>query len=75
MEIPSERTGVLILRVWVEDGRADGFRARIVRTGSRDQVPPSAVSAVDDVLTAVRAWLDHILEPDGCEPDKCEPDG
>lgn len=75
MEIPSERTGVLILRVWVEDGRADGFRARIVRTGSRGQAPPSAASAVDDVLIAVRAWLDQLLETDRCEPGKCGPDG
>ncbi|MET7762864.1 hypothetical protein [Streptomyces sp. NPDC005336] len=64
MEIPSERTGVLILRVWVEDGRPDGFRARILRTGGRHQAPPTAVSAVDDVLTAVHAWLDQLLEPD-----------
>ncbi|EXU65184.1 hypothetical protein Z951_26935 [Streptomyces sp. PRh5] len=65
MEIPSERTGVLILRVWVEDGRPDGFRARIVPTGGGHQTAPCAVSAVDDVLTAVRAWLDQLLEPEG----------
>ncbi|AEM83783.1 MULTISPECIES: hypothetical protein [Streptomyces] len=64
MEIPSERTGVLILRVWVEGGRPDGFRARIVRTEDRHQAPPTAVSAVDDALTAVRAWLDQFIEPD-----------
>ncbi|MFI0820890.1 hypothetical protein ACH4TX_32820 [Streptomyces sp. NPDC021098] len=66
MEIHSEQAGVLILRVWVEEGRPDGFRARIVRTGGgRHQAPPTAVSAVDDVLAAVRAWLDQLLEPDG----------
>ncbi|MBA6441168.1 MULTISPECIES: hypothetical protein [Streptomyces] len=65
MEIPSERTGVLILRVWVEGGRPDGFRARIVPTGDGHQAVPTAVSAVDDVLTAVRAWLDQLLEPEG----------
>jgi hypothetical protein len=64
MEIPSERAGVLILRVWVEEGRPDGFRARIVRTGGRHQAPPTAVSAVDDVLATVHAWLDQLLEPD-----------
>ncbi|MGY0063934.1 hypothetical protein ACWY4P_47030 [Streptomyces sp. LZ34] len=64
MEIPSERTGVLILRVWMEGGRPDGFRARIVRTGGAHQAPPTAVSTVDDVLTAVHAWLDQLVEPD-----------
>ncbi|MGR3932362.1 MULTISPECIES: hypothetical protein [Streptomyces] len=63
MEIHSEQAGVLILRVWVEEGRPDGFRARIVLTGGRHQAPPTAVSAVDDVLEAVRAWLDQLLEP------------
>ncbi|MEU1802883.1 hypothetical protein [Streptomyces sp. NPDC019937] len=63
MEIHSEQAGVLILRVWVEEGRPDGFRARIVRTGGRHQAPPTAVSAVDDVLIAVRAWLDQLLDP------------
>ncbi|MEU1662253.1 hypothetical protein ABZ547_01370 [Streptomyces sparsogenes] len=65
MEIPSDRTGVLILRVWVEGDRPDGFRARIVPTGGPRQAPPTAVGTVDDVLSAVRAWLDQILEPDG----------
>ncbi|MES4903543.1 MULTISPECIES: hypothetical protein [unclassified Streptomyces] len=64
MEMPSDRTGVLILRVWVEDGRPDGFRARIVRPGGPHRAPPTAVSAVDDVLSAVQAWLDQLLEPD-----------
>ena len=65
MEIHSEQAGVLILRVWVEEGRPDGFRARIVRTGGRHQAPPTAVSGVDDVLASVRAWLDQLLESDG----------
>lgn len=64
MEIHSEQAGVLILRVWVEEGSPDGFRARIVRTGGRHQAPPTAVSAVDDVLASVRAWLHQLLEPD-----------
>ncbi|MFI1867240.1 MULTISPECIES: hypothetical protein [Streptomyces] len=63
MEIPSERAGILILRVWVEGGRRDGFRARIIRTVDGGRAAPSAACAADDVLTAVRAFLDELLEP------------
>ncbi|MCP2163341.1 hypothetical protein [Goodfellowiella coeruleoviolacea] len=63
MEPPSERSGILILRVWVEDGRPDSFRARIIRTIGAHQQPPSAVSAVDDVHAAVQAWLNDLLGP------------
>lgn len=64
-ETPSPRSGVLILRVWVEGGRADGFRARIIQTVDGEQAPPSAASEDVDVLRAVRTWLDELLEPGG----------
>ncbi|MEU1943684.1 hypothetical protein ABZ554_14885 [Streptomyces sp. NPDC020125] len=58
MEIPSERTGVLILRVWVEGGRPDGFRARIVRTEDRHQAPPTAVASTHPsrIMTMDAHW-------------------
>lgn len=65
METPSTRSGVLILRVWVEDGREDGFRARIIQTVDGQQEPPTAVSKTVDVLTVVRTWLDELLEREG----------
>lgn len=65
METPSTRSGVLILRVWVESGREDGFRARIIQTLDGQQEPPTAVSKTADVLAAVRTWLDELLERDG----------
>ncbi|WP_369035013.1 MULTISPECIES: hypothetical protein [Streptomyces] len=65
METPSTRSGVLILRVWVEDGREDGFRARIIQTVDGQPEPPTAVSKTVDVLTAVRTWLDELLEREG----------
>ncbi|MGW3286140.1 hypothetical protein ACWDR3_16040 [Streptomyces sp. NPDC001002] len=65
METPSTRSGVLILRVWVESGREDGFRARIIRTVDGQQETPTAVSRTGDALAAVRTWLDELIEREG----------
>jgi hypothetical protein len=65
VESLSERGGILILRVWVEIGRPDGFRARIIRMVGPHLTPPSAAGSVDDVHAAVQAWLDELLESGG----------
>ncbi|WP_189533642.1 hypothetical protein [Streptomyces roseolilacinus] len=65
METPSTRSGVLVLRVWLEDGRPDDFRARIIRIVDGEQKPPAAAGRTADVLLAVRSWLDELLEQDG----------
>ncbi|MEV3987798.1 hypothetical protein AB0J57_02705 [Streptomyces sp. NPDC049837] len=65
METPSTRSGVLIVRVWVEGGGPDGFRARILQTVDGEETPPAAACRTADVLLAVRAWLDELLERDG----------
>jgi hypothetical protein len=68
VEVPSERAGVLILRVWLEGGRPDNFRARVLRAIGSHQAPPLALSAVEDVHPAVQAWLDELLDPGGDAP-------
>ncbi|MEU5595146.1 hypothetical protein ABZ915_02605 [Streptomyces sp. NPDC046915] len=65
METPSTRSGVLILRVWVEGGGSDGFRARIIQAVGGQQEPPTAASKTTAVLDAVRLWLEELLEQDG----------
>ncbi|MEO3974820.1 hypothetical protein [Streptomyces sp. CAU 1734] len=65
METPSEHTGVLILRVWVEDGGPDGFRARVLRSVDGHRAPPLAAGGADDVIAAVRTWLNELLEARG----------
>lgn len=65
VEVPEQRTGILILRVWLEGDRPDNFRARVFRTIGPYQAPPLALSAADDVRSAVQEWLDELLEPGG----------
>ncbi|MER6917274.1 hypothetical protein ABT354_37005 [Streptomyces sp. NPDC000594] len=65
METPSERGGILIVRVWVEQDRPDGFRARVIRSVDAHETSMAVTATVEDVLTAVRAWLDEILRQDG----------
>lgn len=60
---PSERTGVLVLRMWIEPGAEDGLRARITTSddlGSEERT--SVVAAdVDEILRIVRAWVDAFV--------------
>ena len=66
-----ERTGVLVLRVWVEAGVRHGLRARITRTvpgGSTESIT-SAAATVDGVCTVVRRWLEELL-PGRERPDR-----
>jgi hypothetical protein len=55
------RTGVLMARVWVEDGSDLGWRCRITRTADIAQVAEvsSVVSTPEQVFNAVREWLDR----------------
>jgi hypothetical protein len=64
VEVPLERSGTMILRVWVEGGQLDGLRVRILRTIGQHQAPPVAVSGVDDVHAVVQAWFDELLRTD-----------
>ncbi|CAL9613766.1 MULTISPECIES: hypothetical protein [unclassified Streptomyces] len=65
METPLTRYGVLVLRVWLEDGEADRFRARIIRTVDGKREAAAAASETEAVLSVVRVWLDEVLEGDG----------
>jgi hypothetical protein len=55
----TERTGVLVLRIWTEDG-GSGLRARISSTTGVDSVPPSTAVAgsLEDIRAAVIAFLE-----------------
>lgn len=60
---PSDRTGLLILRLWIEGNVRDGFRARITQTldsaGSEREVAMAGTPA--DVRTVVQDWIDDFV--------------
>jgi hypothetical protein len=63
-------TAVLVVRVWIEGDASTGFRARLIRTLDVEQhgeVVTSAASA-DDVLAAVKDWLDEITAAGANDP-------
>jgi hypothetical protein len=58
-----DRTGVLVLRAWVEPAGDDGLRVRITRTvpGGATEAVSSAAATVDGVCSMVRGWLEELL--------------
>jgi hypothetical protein len=68
MSSMKERSGVLVVRAWVEGGTSSGLRARI--TQSRDLTSTEQImtttATVEEILATVRTWLDALLsdQPD-----------
>ena len=63
----AERTGVLVVRIWVEGELPSGLRARVTRTldvSSRDQ-RTTVVATTDEIEDAVRTWLAAFVDPMG----------
>jgi len=57
-----ERTGVLVLRVWIEAGSGE-FRARITaesELGSGERVSVVAGS-LEEILEFVQGWIDEFM--------------
>jgi hypothetical protein len=64
MSTGEERTGVLILRAWVEDDDEHPLRVRIMRT-ARDRVTEPITSAsvtIEGICTVVQDWLEHLVD-------------
>jgi hypothetical protein len=58
------RTGVLIIRLWVEDSRGQNVRARIIQSMDITAEEPVATSAstVEDIVRKVREWMDAFVK-------------
>jgi hypothetical protein len=52
---------VLVVRAWVEEGRPDGFRARLIQAaGPEVAAGPSeqiVTTSLEETILAIRAWL------------------
>jgi alkanesulfonate monooxygenase SsuD/methylene tetrahydromethanopterin reductase-like flavin-dependent oxidoreductase (luciferase family) len=61
--VADDRSAALLLRVWMEEG-SDQFRARLMAVGTDGQAGDRTVSLAstpDDVIDAVRRWLDDFI--------------
>jgi hypothetical protein len=59
----SDRTGILIVRIWMEGSARDGLRARITRT--LDATGPEQAGATaatpEDIYASVRTWVEAFV--------------
>jgi hypothetical protein len=59
---PSDRTAVLIVRLWFEPDHAAGLRARITQTtASGDERAIAVVASADDICAVVKEWVERFL--------------
>ena len=61
----SERTGILVIRVWVERDAAGRLRARLTQAAGLGEPATTLATASDvpGVCDAVEAWLRRLLDP------------
>jgi hypothetical protein len=79
-ERPTERVGVLVVRVWIEaDANGDGLRARLSSRLDIDEEgeQTSAAGSIDDIVDQARAWLKRFaaLAADGDAGGSVDPSG
>ena len=60
-----DRTGILIVRLWIEGNALEGFRARITQTldaKGREQAMATAANP-EDIYAVVRTWVETFVNP------------
>jgi hypothetical protein len=59
-----ERTGILVIRVWLEQEPPGQLRARLTEAVDLGEVPTTFTTAADvrAICDAVEAWLQRFLE-------------
>jgi hypothetical protein len=65
----TERTGVLVIRAWIESNGDERLRARITQTLDIEQREQSSTAAAtaDEIYAAVSLWLSALTERPGDE--------
>ena len=58
------RAGVMIVRIWVEDGHEQSLRARLTESSdlSSPEQTTRAASSVDEVVQIVRRWAEQFAD-------------
>jgi antitoxin component HigA of HigAB toxin-antitoxin module len=60
---PSDRTGILILRLWIEEDAHEGLRARITQTlDSGDEQAMATAADPEDIYAVVRTWVEAFVD-------------
>jgi hypothetical protein len=61
-----ERTGVLVIRAWLEADGETRLRARVtrVRDVTRDREISTVAATPAEIRNAVDEWLDNFMQPD-----------
>jgi hypothetical protein len=60
----AERTGILVVRVWLEPGTPDRLRARLTQAADLGDpaTPLDVATGVPGICDAVEAWLRRFLD-------------
>lgn len=60
-----DRTGFLVVRLWVEGNRGDGLRARITQTldSMGDEHEVTTAATAEEVYSVVQTWVEAIVGP------------
>lgn len=60
----SDRTGLLIVRLWIEGNARDGFRARITQTldSAGNERAVAMAGTPEAVCTVVQHWVDEFVD-------------
>ncbi len=58
------RTGILIVRLWIEGDAREGFRARITQTldAAGDENAMATAADPEHVYSVVRSWVETFLD-------------
>ena len=60
-----DRTGILIVRLWIEGKANGGFRARITQTQDSSGLEQSMTTAGNptDLYAVVQTWVETFIQP------------
>lgn len=65
-----DRTGVLIVRLWIEASHETGLRARITKSldATKSEEVTAVASTADGICEVVKEWVDDFAAHDGRTP-------
>lgn len=63
--LSSDRTGVLVVRLWIEANHERGLRARITQTldAIDGEQSVGVAASADDICAVVKRWVDDFTGP------------